>query len=76
MNPIREETQKDITFPQFPSIIAQEDSDDDDDDQGTMHIGYIVKKYLRQFASTSALIKPLECLIKMASFSLETKRLE
>ena len=52
MKPIREVIQKAITFPQFPSILAQEDSDDDDD-QGTMHIGDIAEKYLRQFASTS-----------------------
>ena len=48
MKPIRKGTQKAIIFPQFPSIMAQEDSDDDDD-QGTMHMGDIAEKYLRQF---------------------------
>ena len=43
MKPVREGIQKAITCPQFPSIMAQEDSDDDDD-QGTMHIGEILAK--------------------------------
>ena len=52
MKPIREGIKKAITFPQFTSIMAQEDSDDDDD-QETMHNWDIAEEYLRQFASTS-----------------------
>ena len=65
--PIRKGIQKALTFPQFSSFMAQDDSDDDDD-QGTMHIGDIAEKYLQQFASTSGAVKPLDCSIKMARF--------
>ena len=72
MKPIREGIQKAITFPQFSSFMAQEDSDDDDE-QGTMHIGDIAEKYLQQFASTSGADKTFGLFDKNGKFLIGNK---
>ena len=76
IKPNREGIKNALTFPQFSSIMAQEDSDDDDDDQGTIHMGDIAENTWDNLLQHQALIKPLDCTIKMASFSLERKRLK
>ena len=72
MKPVREVIKKAITFPQFPSIMAQEVSDDDDH-QGTMHIRDIAEKYLRKFASTSGADKIFELHDKNGKYFIGNK---
>ena len=72
MKPIREGIQKARAFPQFPSIIMQEDSDDDDD-QGTMYIGDVAEKYLRQFVSTTGADKTFGLHDKNGTFFIGNK---
>ena len=72
MKPIREGIQNVITFPQFPSIMAQEDSDDDDN-QGSIHMEDIAEKYLRQFASISDTDKTFGLHDKNGKFFIRNK---
>ena len=60
-----------IIFPQFPSITAYDD--DDGEEEEDVFIGDSAQ-YLQNFASKSALIRHLDCGIKMVSFTLETTK--
>ena len=63
--------QKVITFPQFPTSTAY---DDDGEEEEDVLIGDIAEQYLRKFTSKYGTVKTLDCGIRMASFTLGTRR--
>ena len=72
MKPIREGMKNFkmiITFSQYPPIAAY---DDDGEEEVHEFIGNIAEQYLRKFASVLALIRHLDCGIRMVSFTLGT----
>ena len=71
LKPIRERMKNlpnAITFPQFPSITAY---DDDGEEEVDVFIGDIAEQYL---LPSPALIRYLDCGIKMISFTLGTRK--
>ena len=74
LKPIREAMKnlpKAITLPQFPSITAYDDDGEEGED---VFIGDIAEQYMRSLLSCPVLIKHLDCGIRMASFTLGTRK--
>lgn len=73
MKPIREGMKnlpKAITFSQFPSITAKEDDDEEDE---TKHLGDIPNNTCDNLLLHQALIEPLDCGKRRASFFIGNK---
>ena len=62
---------KSVTFPQYPSITAYSD---DGEEEWVAVIGEVAEQYLRKFVPSLALIRPLECEIRMLSFAVGTRK--
>ena len=74
LKPIREGMKnlpKAITFPQYPPITAY---DDDGEEEEDVFIGDIAEQYLRKLLPRLALIRRLDCGIRMVSFTLGTRK--
>ena len=72
LKPIREGMnylQKNITFPQFPSITAY----DDDDEEEDVFVGDIAEQYLRKFATVSGADKTFGLRDKDGKFYIGNK---
>ena len=66
--PITEGIQKAIQLVKYPSIQAAE-QDDQDPNTSMLYIGEVAEKYLRHSPIRKRLIKHLDCMTKMGSFS-------
>ena len=74
LKPIREGMKhlpKAVTFPQYPSITAY---DDDGEEEGKAVIGNIANNTCESLLSRPALIRHLDCGIRMVSFALGARK--
>ena len=63
---------KTITFPQFPSITAYDD--DDGEEEEDVFIGILPSNTCESLLPSPALIRHLDCGIRLVGFTLRTRK--